>query len=339
MLNVILDSGAYTAWRSGKPINLLEYCDFIKRNQAWITSYANLDVINQNDPEQAAHDSHENYKFMRAQGLKPMPIFHVGEDSRWLKTMLDAGCDYIGLSASSLVSRNKVDSWYDMIWEHIVSPSGLPLVKAHAFGEGREGSLIRNPWYSADSASWIYSSMRSATIQINSTVRLSHRRDQATKPASQDVDALVGADAEVWQSLLAEYGIREDALTRDAAGSAIRLFITAKHYLRIEARVSSLCPIRVRTNGFFSQSLGIKKQEPIHIPKFNMHFVIGGNNIAAAVVALTGAQNVLVSYPYLSGNKSFPLFEKFVNAPLETVMSEKKYLRGYNQIKDCLTHA
>ena len=339
MLNVILDSGAYTAWRSGKPINLLEYCDFIKRNQAWVTSYANLDVINQNDPEQAAHDSHENYKFMRAQGLKPMPIFHVGEDSRWLKTMLDAGCDYIGLSASSLVSRNKVDSWYDMIWEHIVSPSGLPLIKAHAFGEGREGSLIRNPWYSADSASWIYSAQRSATIQINSTTKLSQRRDQASSPTSQDVEALAGADAEVWRKLLAEYGIREEALTRDATGNIIRMFITAKHYLNIEARVSSLCPIRVRTNGFFSQPFGLKDQASIHIAKFNMHFVIGANNMAAAVVVMTGAQNVLVSYPYFIKNRSCTAFEKFSANPLEAVVTEKKYLRNYTKLKERIHHA
>ena len=80
MMNILLDSGAFSAWRLGKPINIDEYCDFVAANECWISRCFNLDVINPAAPEEAANASFANLLRMRKQGLNPIPVFHVGED-------------------------------------------------------------------------------------------------------------------------------------------------------------------------------------------------------------------------------------------------------------------
>lgn len=307
-----MDSGAYTAWRSGKPIDLEAYCRFLKANEYWVGCYAALDVINPGHPEDAAAASMENYKIMRKHGLRPIPIFHVGEDVRWLKEMLDLGADYIGLSASSLVSRNKVDSWYDLMWEHLCDSEGRPLVKAHAFGEGREATLKRGPWYSADSASWIYSAQRTASITIGGK-KLSHRHDKASSRSAQDIDALAGEDRATWEELIARYKIGEAAFTRDKVGHFIRTYLLAKHYIEIETRVRAECPIRFRSQGMHIKPWA-SKRKPVHIPAFNLHLVIGTNAAAAVAAVHAGATNVLISYahlPEVRGGQNLPALPKF----------------------------
>ena len=41
--SIMLDSGAFSAFRSGKAIDVLEYCEFIERNWDRIDIYVNLD--------------------------------------------------------------------------------------------------------------------------------------------------------------------------------------------------------------------------------------------------------------------------------------------------------
>lgn len=297
-LTVLMDSGAYTAWRSGQPIDLDAYCRFLKANEHWIGAYAALDVISPGRPEEAASASMDNYKRMRALGLRPVPIFHVGEDVRWLKEMLDLGADYIGLSASSIVTRGRVDPWYDMIWEHLCAPDGSPLIKAHAFGEGREGSLNRCPWYSADTATWLYAAQRAGIVRIAGH-KLWQRHDKASTRAAQDVEALEGDDLITWRDLLQRYGIKESAFdARNKASFLVRSYMTARHYLEVEARVTAIAPVRFRGRGMLCAPF-MQDRAPVSIPKFNFHLVIGNNPTAAVAAYVAGATHVLASYAHL----------------------------------------
>jgi len=82
-LGLFLDSGAYSAYSTGVPVNLGEYANFIKGLQKitdGLTVYANLDVIG--DPEATL----ANQKQMEEWGLNPLPCFHCGEDFNLLKT-------------------------------------------------------------------------------------------------------------------------------------------------------------------------------------------------------------------------------------------------------------
>lgn len=73
-LRFVLDSGAFTAWKAGKPIQLDDYCRFLEGLPIKPWRYFTLDVIG--DPE----GTMRNYETMLARGFKPVPIFTRGED-------------------------------------------------------------------------------------------------------------------------------------------------------------------------------------------------------------------------------------------------------------------
>jgi len=69
----VLDSGAFTAWKTGKIIDLDEYCRCIESLPVAPWRYFVLDVVG--DPQR----TRENYETMLRRGLNPVPIFTRGE--------------------------------------------------------------------------------------------------------------------------------------------------------------------------------------------------------------------------------------------------------------------
>src|SRR5690606_11430218 len=107
-MKIMLDSGAFSAWTRGEILKLDDYITFIKRYEGRLNSYINLDVIpgtrgtvpTVKEVEYAAAASLDNYKSMVAAGLRPIPVFHYGENLRWLDRLLEAGADYICLGGT-----------------------------------------------------------------------------------------------------------------------------------------------------------------------------------------------------------------------------------------------
>lgn len=162
-LRFFLDSGAYSAWSAGKPVDLDEYCEFIRANIECIDVYAALDVIpgspgkpaTSKQRDEAAAESWANYLYMKAQGLSPLPVYHYGEDVKWLRNMLDAGVDYIGLGGLVGIPGGSRKVWLDRVFTLITDEQGAPTVKTHGFGMTSVPLIFRYPWYSVDSTSWI----------------------------------------------------------------------------------------------------------------------------------------------------------------------------------------
>lgn len=69
----IVDSGAFTAWKGGKPVQMDDYCRFLEglRVEPW--HYFALDEIGD------AEKTYTNFLEMRRRGFKPVPIFTRGE--------------------------------------------------------------------------------------------------------------------------------------------------------------------------------------------------------------------------------------------------------------------
>ena len=300
-MNLIIDSGAFSAWKLGKPIDVDEYCDFLLANLEWIPIYVALDVINPNDPEEAAAASHKNFLHMRKRGLNPLPVWHVKENVSWLHRMLDAGCDYIGISASSLVSRNAVDTWYASAWDNLVNSDGLPIIKAHAFGEGRYSSLLKFPFYSADTTSWIYSAQRAADIRLDDKRKVNVKKTLLSMSNNRHIDDLPAFDSEEFTDILRRAGVSIDSLRNADIKTSYTLttFLTMMYYLDIQKRISAKCPIAFKRPGFVKTYVNAPA---VHIPDFNLHFVLGGNISATAVAIWFKAQNTLMSYFYLRGD-------------------------------------
>ena len=107
-MDILLDSGAFSAFNLGEHIDLDDYIGFVKANKGLIYRCINLDKIPGNfgirewrpeGIEAAAAASYANHQKMKEAGLNPIPVFHQDENFRWLEKYLADGEDYICLSA------------------------------------------------------------------------------------------------------------------------------------------------------------------------------------------------------------------------------------------------
>lgn len=159
----MLDSGAFSAWASGKEIDLDHYCAFIRAHAEYLDYYVCLDVIpgafgrtpSPEEVEVSAQKSWDNLIYMQREGLDPVPVFHMGEQFKWLRRMVDHGCPYIGISPANDRTTSAKRVWLDRVFNEITDADGKPFVKTHAFGVTAIDLLTRYPWYSADSTTWI----------------------------------------------------------------------------------------------------------------------------------------------------------------------------------------
>ena len=149
-VELFLDSGAYSAWSQGKKIDIQEYIQFIKDHQDVIDVYANLDVIG------SPQGTWNNQMIMEKAGLSPLPVYHYGEDVKWLKRILGRGYTYIGLGGMVPISTGDLTKWLDELFRlYLTGPDGMPLVKVHGFGLTSLRLMLRYPWWSVDSTSWV----------------------------------------------------------------------------------------------------------------------------------------------------------------------------------------
>jgi hypothetical protein len=182
LTNLMVDSGAFSAANFGESIDLDAYCKFLIDNPL-ITYYVNLDVINDRDVKESAAQSFKNFQQMRERGLHPIPVFHNREKINWLKQYLDLGCDYIGLGGAG---RSILQSWrfYDRCF-NIIDSCGRK-VRVHAFGVAAPRTLLRFPFASADSTTWILEAQR---YEMTNFTRLGGRSWSASLTDHQRIAA------------------------------------------------------------------------------------------------------------------------------------------------------
>ena len=165
---LFIDSGAYTAYTKGTVLSTDDYIDYLNGLTHDVTIFAQLDTIpgRFNQPKtreeilEAPRLSWENYLYMRERLIEPdklIPIFHQGEDFKWLKNMLEwtdsngKHIDYIGVSPAMDVPG--LETWLIQCFK-IIANSSNPNVKTHAFGMTQLSVLEQFPYTSADSTSW-----------------------------------------------------------------------------------------------------------------------------------------------------------------------------------------
>lgn len=149
-VELFLDSGAFSAFTQHKVIDIQEYIKFIKEHESLLEVYANLDVIGD------AEATWKNQMIMEKAGLHPLPVYHYGEDEKWLKRILDKGYDYISLGGMVPISTGDLIHWLDYIFKtYICDEEGMPKVKVHGFGLTSLRLMLRYCWFSVDSTSWV----------------------------------------------------------------------------------------------------------------------------------------------------------------------------------------
>ena len=98
-VKLMLDSSAYSAWKSGVEIDLDKYISYCLANQAYLDTIVNLDVIpgefgrkpTVDEVEASAEQGYSNMKRMEEYGLSPIPVFHQGERPYWLERLIGEG--------------------------------------------------------------------------------------------------------------------------------------------------------------------------------------------------------------------------------------------------------
>jgi hypothetical protein len=89
-INILIDSGAFTAWKQGLKIGLNDYCDLIKSLPYDNFLYFQLDVVG--NPEATLH----NYFEMKEKGFNPIPVFQRGSPIEYIEKY---DSDYIALGS------------------------------------------------------------------------------------------------------------------------------------------------------------------------------------------------------------------------------------------------
>lgn len=312
--NIVVDSGAYSAWRLGKPIDLKEYCRYLKENQDWISHYIALDIIMPNDRETASVESWNNLMTMRKQGLDPVPVFHIGEDIKWLFKLLDLGCEYIAVSNSSMRMEDRADDFYSFIWSHLVTSDGLPIIKLHALGEGRAKQLKSYPWQSSDSTSWVYAAARTGTIMLPTGHVIGMRKDKASTKSQPDFSTLSATEKAVFDGLMSQHQIDQEAFVEGGPiGMTIRSYLTALYYLQLNWEVNDLNPIRFQPKGFLTKTI---PGQPVEID-FKLHLVHRCLTYQYPIMHKLGDPPSLASFFYIqqTGNKKGMYLGDYIRDP------------------------
>jgi hypothetical protein len=128
------------------------YAEFIKQHQSIISRYVNVDVIFN---PQLTWDVQMYLE--RTHGLHPMPIVHYGTDGKWLKRYIAKGYDYIGIGGLGQgITKEAYMKWADEMYKILCPPPySLPVVRTHGFAITAHTLMVRYPWYSVDSTSWL----------------------------------------------------------------------------------------------------------------------------------------------------------------------------------------
>lgn len=151
---ILLDSGAFSVWKSGSVIDLDKYIDFIKTWQHRLDGYFALDVIpasnRPEDVKRAVQGSLDNLQKMLDAGLEPIPVYHEGESLELLDFYVASGFEVIGLGATVSRGRPEITTWLDTIFARYPDQKfhGLAMTQARLL----DGTY---PFYSVDSTSWL----------------------------------------------------------------------------------------------------------------------------------------------------------------------------------------
>jgi len=153
--DILIDSGAFEAFRLGIELDVEEYVDFIKSVEGKVTAYVQMDVVSN------ISKTLQNYEKCRKLGINPMGVFHFGNPSWVIDEFADLGCDYLGFGGCGVLltplyggakdsSRRKeaVFGFLDRNFK-VMASHGM---RCHLLGSFNGKFLEAHPFYSSDAS-------------------------------------------------------------------------------------------------------------------------------------------------------------------------------------------
>ena len=178
-INFLLDCGAFTAWKSGKPIALDDYCKFLDTLPIKPWKYFALDVVG--DPVSTM----KNYKIMLDRGYKPMPVFTPNQDYKDIDEYYKT-TDLIGVGGLTDKYGSKGLIHLKKVFAHTKGRA------VHLLGYTKPAFIKLFRPFSCDSSSWTRSQrygLCDIYVGNGEYVQLS-RRDAVNKPSPKVINAI-----------------------------------------------------------------------------------------------------------------------------------------------------
>lgn len=141
--NILLDSGAYSAFTKKKSVNIVDYMRYIDDNKDFITDYVALDVIGNTQLTIAL------YELMKKMGYKPIPVYHYGENPSVLYQYMNLGENKIALGGTvPIKNKTTVATWCNNL------STSYQDVRFHLLGSTSKEVMENSSVSSCDSSSW-----------------------------------------------------------------------------------------------------------------------------------------------------------------------------------------
>lgn len=154
-VKVFLDSGAFSAFSMGVSVDIGKYCDYILKNEDIIEVIDGQPLASVLDAIGDAEGTYKNQMEMERRGVRPLPCYHYGEPVEVLDYYV-SNYSYITIGGMVPISTPQLKLWLDRLWtHHLTHADGTPKVKVHGFGLTSLPLMMRYPWYSVDSSTWV----------------------------------------------------------------------------------------------------------------------------------------------------------------------------------------
>ena len=153
---IMLDSGAYSADKKGKLLDVNTYIDYIKANEKYISRYVTMDVIGD------SQTTRKLYEVMRQHKLNPIPVIHYGanveEELNWYAKQ---GADLIALGGTVKIRDKKVVAeWCAKIKKM------HPNCRFHLLGSSSTKILQSGALDSSDASTWYMAAVNGMPLTI-----------------------------------------------------------------------------------------------------------------------------------------------------------------------------
>lgn len=204
---VFLDSGAFSAFTQGVEIDIGQYCDYIHQNKDIILFPSVLDAIGD------AEGTFRNQEEMERRGVTPLPCFHYGEPIDLLKHYIER-YDYITFGGMVPVSTPQLKLWLDDLWaNYLTHDDGTPKIKIHGFGLTSLPLMLRYPWFSVDSSTWVQWAANGMILIPTRTGQLDvSNKSSRRKIAGQHLDSMSPTETRAIEDEIRGFCIDPDRL-------------------------------------------------------------------------------------------------------------------------------
>jgi hypothetical protein len=252
-IEMMFDSGAFTAWGKGEVIKLDDlmraYDDIIEKYEHGLKAVwlINLDIIPgargvtapQCEIDAAMLQSDANFEVLQKRyGHRVLPVYHQNEPVAQLHR-ISQSADYICVSPRNDLPEGDRIRW--SLEAHDLLPKGK---KTHGLATTGRNMLTRVPWYSADSASWIFCGANGGIMVLIGN-KFKIVTVSAANPKAEEIDGhydtMPRAMQQVIEERVANHGMTMEQL-RDPKGYGWRMIFNAREIVQFCSELEHVAP-------------------------------------------------------------------------------------------------